>query len=119
MSTAGKQKKIAALQQAITTLQREKMELGAQLASAYHFASHELKHIGPNKLLASGVVVSFHVLGGRVAMTPVCIRGGLSADTVAALQRDMARSYRVAIEFTPVQPPTLPSEEPDVRTPRT
>ena len=81
-------------------LQRENMELAAQLAHVYHFASTELPKAG-DCLAASGVLVTLHVLGGREITRPFVIRDGFSADTIAALQRDLARSYDLAVMFKP------------------
>lgn len=82
-------------------LQRKVAELTAQLASTYHFASAELNKAGTDRLMGGGLLITMHALGGREVMTPVVIRDGLSADTIAALQRDILRSYEGAILFKP------------------
>ena len=82
-------------------LQREVKELTAQLASSYHFASATLDKAGTDKMMASGVLLQLHALGGRELIVPIVIRDGLSADTIAALQRDIARSYTLATQFKP------------------
>lgn len=84
-------------------LQREVMELTAQLSSACHFASVELSKAGTDRLMGSGVLLQMHALGGRRVICPVVIRDGLSADTIAALQRDIARSYDLSVMFKPVR----------------
>lgn len=84
-------------------LAREVKELKAQLASTYHFASVNLPKANQDRMMASGVLLELHALGGREIIEPVVIRGGLSDDTIAALQRDMARSYESAVEFKPVK----------------
>ena len=81
-------------------LQRKIAELTAQLASTYHFASAELHKAG-DSLMGSGALLTLHALGGRQLICPVVIRDGLSADTIAALQRDIARSYEGAVMFKP------------------
>lgn len=81
-------------------LQRKVRELEGQLASTYHFASATLDKAGA-AMMASGVLVQLHALGGRELICPVVIRNGLSDDTIAALRRDMVRSYNEAIEFKP------------------
>lgn len=81
-------------------LQRKVMELEAQLASTYYFASATLHKAGED-LMASGALVQIHALGGRPLICPVVIRDGLSDDTIEALQRDIARSYEAAVAFKP------------------
>lgn len=81
-------------------LQREVMELKAQLAAMYHFASAELHKAGKG-LMGSGALLRLHALGGRELIVPVVIRDGLSDETIAALQRDIARSYASAVELKP------------------
>jgi hypothetical protein len=76
-------------------------DLEAQLASTYHFADAYLGKVEHPKLLASGVLVRLDFLGGKEAVTPFVVRGGLSPDTVAALRQDIARSYAEAVEFKP------------------
>lgn len=82
-------------------LQQQIKELHAQLAHVYHFAYLELPKASTNHMMASGVLVQLHALGGRQLMTPVMIRDGLSADTIAALQRDIVRSYDLTVAFKP------------------
>jgi hypothetical protein len=85
----------------IKTLQRKNKELHAQLASTYHFASANLKGVTYPRLMASGVLIEMHLLGGKQAVLPVVIRGGLSEETVAALTKDLVRSYEESIELKP------------------
>lgn len=82
-------------------LLRENMELRAQLAHVYHFASAEIHKAGTDRMTASGVLLQLYALGGREIICPVVIRDGLSADTIEALRRDLARSYSSAVEFKP------------------
>lgn len=81
-------------------LERKCMELEAQLAGMYHFADAELHKAG-DRLMGSAVIVQLHALGGREITKPFAIRDGLSADTIAALRRDIVRSYEGAIAFKP------------------
>lgn len=82
-------------------LARQVKELSAQLAHVYHFASAELPKAGTDRMMASGVLLELTALGGRAIISPVVIRDGLSADTIAALQRDMLRSWEGAVMFKP------------------
>jgi hypothetical protein len=83
-------------------LLHEVMELKAQLASSYHFASADLKRVSTDHLMASGVMIQMHFIGGKEAICPVVIKDGLSLETVQALRNDMARSYNRATEFKPI-----------------
>lgn len=80
-------------------LQRKIMELEAQLASTYHFADANLHKA--QDLMGSGVLIQMHGLGGRELITPVVIRDGLSPETIAAIRKDIARSYELATLFKP------------------
>ena len=82
-------------------LQRKVVELTAQLAGRYHFASAELDKAGTKYMTASGVLVQLHALGGRQLMTPVVIVDGLSDETIAALRKDILRSYTKITELKP------------------
>lgn len=87
--------------QQIATLQRQLREALAGQVHNYHFASHNLPKASTDKLMGSGVVLTLTVLGGREICDPVLIRDGLSADTIAALQADIRRSYDQATVFKP------------------
>ena len=82
-------------------LQRQVKELNAQLAHVYYFAHQELPKASTKHMMASGVLLTVTALGGRQLMTPVLIRDGLSDDTIAALQRDLVRSYELMMTFKP------------------
>lgn len=82
-------------------LQREIVELKAQMAGRYHYASAEIHKAGSEHMMASGVLVQLHALGGREITVPFVVRDGLSDDTIAALRRDIARSYATATELKP------------------
>lgn len=81
-------------------LEREVMELKAQMASAYHFATATLDKAGDN-LMASGALLRINALGGREIIPPVLIRDGLSKASIDALRADMIRSYDLATMFKP------------------
>lgn len=81
-------------------LQRKVMELTGQLASTYHFADANLYKAGQD-LLGSGVLLQLHALGGRELIAPVVIRDGLSPETIAALRKDIERSYELATVLKP------------------
>lgn len=82
-------------------LARKIMELEAQLAHRYYFNSAELHKAGTDHMMASGVLVQLHALGGRRLIDPMVIKDGLSDDTIAALQRDILRSYESAVALKP------------------
>ena len=82
-------------------LERRLREVEAQMAHVYHFADASLHNAGAGYLTASGLLLTMHALGGSEVVPPVVIRGGLSDETIAALRKDIERSYREAIEFKP------------------
>ena len=84
----------------IRELERQLMEAKAQQIHNYHFASHDLEKLGITHCMASAVIVTFTVLGGRT-VGPVAIRDGLSEATIKALQEDMRRSFDQATAFKP------------------
>lgn len=84
-------------------LERKVMELTAQLASTYHFADATLDKAG-KALLGSGVLIRMEALGGRELILPVVIKDGLSAETIAALRKDIFRSWELATLFKPANP---------------
>lgn len=83
-------------------LEHKLMELEAQLASTYHFASATIGKTSTDYCMASGVLLRMNFLGGAEAIVPVVITDGLSRETIACLRADMARSYERATEFKPV-----------------
>ena len=84
----------------IRELERQLMEAKAQQIHNYHFASHDLEKLGITHCMASAVIVTFTVLGGRT-VGPVAILDGLSEATIKALQEDMRRSFEQATAFKP------------------
>lgn len=81
-------------------LRRKVAELEAQLSSSYHFASVTLNDAA-DKMQGGAVILRLTALGGRELIVPVAIKNGLSAESVAALRADIARSYDHAIELAP------------------
>lgn len=81
-------------------LRRKVLELESQLAHAYHFASATIDKAGPN-LMGSGVVLQLSYLGGANVFSPVCIKDGLSLDTIAALKSDLVRSFELTTMYRP------------------
>ena len=82
-------------------LEREVLELKAQLASTYHFASVSIKKASTDHLMASGALLQLTCIGGRELISPTLIRDGLSPETIEALQKDIKRSYELATAFKP------------------
>lgn len=82
-------------------LERKVFELESQLAHRCHFASRSIDKAGTKNIMGSGVIISLVVLGGREIIEPVCIRDGLSDETIAAIKADLARSYEIATMFKP------------------
>lgn len=87
--------------QRIAELQRKLVETEAQLTFKLGVADVALEEARTEHLKGSGVVLSLAVLGGRELIRPTLIRNGLSDDTVAALRRDLLRSYEIATSHKP------------------
>lgn len=83
-------------------LERQVLELKAQLAFGYASASSDVEKAGTNHMMASGVLLQLTALGGREIIKPVVIRDGLSDETIEALKKDLARSYELATVHKPV-----------------
>lgn len=90
-----------AVKKTVKDFKREIVELRAQLAHAYHFASIGIDKAGTRNMMASGVLVHLTALGGREIIDPVVIKDGLSDDTIKAIKADMVRSYEIAVAFKP------------------
>jgi hypothetical protein len=89
------------LRQQVIKLQRQKLELEAQLAHVYHFASHGLAKADTKRTIGSGVLVQLHYLGGAEVCLPFVIKDGFSDETITGLLADLRRSYEKTIEFKP------------------
>ena len=84
----------------------EELENKLRSAEAYqvhklHFASYALDKISTDKMGGSGVIISITTLNGKPIVDPTVISGGLSPETIAALQADMRRSFEERTEFKP------------------
>jgi hypothetical protein len=87
-------------------LRRKVFELETQIASRCKAALREIPQFESN-VFGSGVILQLTVLGGR-ALPPVCIRDGLSRESVIALSADIERSYGIAtLGDAPKAPPTV------------
>lgn len=87
--------------QRIAELERQLLEAQAAQAHVYFHAESRLDRAGSEHMKASGVVLTLTELGGREICQPVLIRDGLSAETIAAIKRDLARSYTEATACKP------------------
>lgn len=87
--------------QRIVDLERKLQEALAGQAHVYHFADYSLHKASTDHLMASGVIVTLTVLGGREICNPVLIRDGLSKETIEALRADFRRSYELATHYKP------------------
>ena len=82
-------------------LERKVKELESQLVHRHHFATRSIDKAGTKNIMGSGVIISLVVLGGREIIEPLCIRDGLSDETINALKADIIRSYEIATMFKP------------------
>lgn len=83
------------------SLQRKILELESQLIHVYHFADQYLAGIKPGSYTGSGVVLQLTAIGGKEIIPPVMIKDGLSSETIAAIRRDLVRSYEDKVVFKP------------------
>lgn len=56
-------------------------------------AHADLKKVGRERFLGSGVILSITALNGAEIVEPVLINDGLSEETIEALRRDVKRAY--------------------------
>lgn len=87
--------------QRIAELERKYMEAKAGQSHVYHFADATVDKASTKHLMASGVIITLTVLGGREIFEPILIRDGLSDETIAALKADFVRSYELANLYKP------------------
>ena len=73
-------------------LERKIVELSAQMPHAYSHAKEQIKKVGAEHLMASGVLLRLTFLGGVEAINPVVIKDGLSTTTIMAIISDIERS---------------------------
>lgn len=77
-------------------LERQVIELEAQLYHAYYFANQYLPKAGQKYFMASGVVLTLTAIGGKEIVSPVVIKDGLSDETITAIRNDLIRSQKLA-----------------------
>ena len=82
-------------------LLRRIVELEGQLSCMYHFASQGIDKAGKKHMMASGVLLQLHALGGKEIIPPVIIKDGLSDDTIKAIKADLKESYDLSVMFKP------------------
>ena len=94
-------KKKQTKKQRITQLEKQLEQAHAQQAHSYHFASQTIDKASTDRLMASGVILKLEFIGGKEVFSPVCIKDGLSPETIAAIKADLVRSYELATAFKP------------------
>lgn len=80
-------------------LARKLREFRALSNAAHGAAYRAIDKAGTPNLAASALIVHMVALGGREVVEPVAIADGLSADTIAAIKRDIARSYHLSLTY--------------------
>jgi hypothetical protein len=85
-------------------LERQVLELTAQLAHVYEFANKEIDKASADYRMASGVLLQLTGIGGKEIINPVMIKDGLSIDTINAIKADLKRSYDLAIMYRVTEP---------------
>jgi hypothetical protein len=81
-------------------LEREILELNAQLFHVYHFANANIGKADTKRFMGSGVLLQLTAIGGKEIINPVMIKDGLSDATIAAIKSDLKRSYDLLAAFT-------------------
>ncbi len=76
-------------------LQREIVELKAQMASSYALAGVNLAKVSDKNLMGSGVLLELSFIGGKDAISPVMIHNGLSPATIDAIRLDLIASHKL------------------------
>jgi len=95
-----KPEKRAKMEIELATANRRVLELRAQLASTMGAAFDDLPKAG-DSLHGSAVILELTALGGRKIIEAVAIRDGLSPATIAAIQKDLCRSFELATLVNP------------------
>lgn len=90
--------KRVSLREQLVTMQQKVHQHEASTLYRRRAVYHDLLDAGKDKMMASGVIITITALGGRQIVPPVMIADGLSADTIAALQRDVQASHEMAIQ---------------------
>ena len=82
-------------------LERKIKELESQLVHRYSFGAQTIDRASMLKLMGSGVILTLTAIGGKEIIEPICIKDGLSDETITALKADFLRSYNLAVMFKP------------------
>lgn len=82
-------------------LRRKITELESQLSHAYYSADVGLDKAGQKHFMGSGIVMTLTGLGGKELVPPVCIKDGLSQETIDAIRADLRRSYELSNLLAP------------------
>lgn len=93
-----KDEKIAAQQAEIEELKRKVVEQAASAPASYKRALDQMKGLGTDRMMASGIVVQVTAISGRPLLGPVMILDGLSESTIKELEADLKRSLQLVIE---------------------
>lgn len=83
----------------ITELENRIQELESHDILRMMQAREEIKRLTQAKFMGSGVILHIKSLRGSDLVAPVMIQGGLSDETIAAIQADLLRSYEYRIEI--------------------
>jgi hypothetical protein len=78
-------------------LERQILELKAQLPITYTISSSMLDKVSTDHLMGSGVLLQLSGIGGKELINPVMIKDGLSKSTIDAIKADLKRSYDLTI----------------------
>lgn len=101
-----KPEKKAKLREQIASLERRLFEAKAQFASTLGAAFDSIPKAGTDIYMGSGVIITVQAIGGKEIAPPFLIRDGISAETVKALQSDIARSFELATMVNPAMAAT-------------
>lgn len=82
-------------------LEREILELKAQLPSTYHSSARALFQAAKDKCTGSGVIITIEKLGGGKIVRPTMIKNGLRSKTIESLIEDLRDSFNEAMDFKP------------------
>lgn len=96
------------LTQEVLTLQKMVTDMKicqskSALIHNYHFAGEELLSCERERMLGSGVILAIYDLSGKIRVSPVMMKDGLSAESVNALLDDVQYSFDSATSFKPTQ----------------
>ena len=92
---------IAVQNQRIEELENKLRSAEAYQVHKLHFASYALEKVSTDRMRGSGVIISITALSGKPIVDPTVVSGGLSPETIAALQADMRRSFEERTELKP------------------